>query len=216
MKLKFSIIIIFLLSFINVEAVSFEYKNYEFDSIEYICRNESTFTQNAIELRYRTSNSLGNEITNINNYFSNTKFKKYLQNENSIYFKNKDCEIQVVLWENFKYTCADVVVMNNNSVYRVGDLKKIIINLIDNKAKDIEYYYLYKGKVDCKEESELKVKLDDITKNTRLDKVDMLEINNGYTGTGYINDSMKINYAITKYDTGSYILIASPIIFTTY
>ena len=40
-------------------------------------------------------------------------------------------------------------------------------------------------------------------------------VDNGYTGTAkYKNE--KINFAINNYDTGSYIIIGTPIIFTTY
>jgi hypothetical protein len=47
-------------------------------------------------------------------------------------------------------------------------------------------------------------------------KINILKINNGYTGTGYLSNGEKINFALVKYNTGSYIIIGTPIIFTTY
>lgn len=43
-----------------------------------------------------------------------------------------------------------------------------------------------------------------------------MKISNGYSGTGYLNDGEKINFALVDYDTGSHIIIGTPIIFTTY
>ena len=44
----------------------------------------------------------------------------------------------------------------------------------------------------------------------------MLDLNNGYTGRGYCSDGEKINFAISNYNTGAYIIIGTPIIFATY
>lgn len=47
-------------------------------------------------------------------------------------------------------------------------------------------------------------------------KAQLMKISNGYSGTGYLNDGEKINFALVDYDTGSHIIIGTPIIFTTY
>jgi hypothetical protein len=46
--------------------------------------------------------------------------------------------------------------------------------------------------------------------------MNILDINNGYAGTGCLGNGNKINFALIKYDTGSHIIIGTPIIFATY
>ena len=52
--------------------------------------------------------------------------------------------------------------------------------------------------------------------NNHIKKINLLKINNGYAGTGYLNNEDKINFALIRYDTGSHIIIGTPIIFATY
>ena len=63
--------------------------------------------------------------------------------------------------------------------------------------------------------SNIEETLKDVKNNENLKGVQTININNGYAGIAkYKNE--KINFAINNYDTGSYLVIGTPIIFTTY
>jgi hypothetical protein len=58
--------------------------------------------------------------------------------------------------------------------------------------------------------------MDKLFNQNHIENIQLLNINNGYTGTGYLSNGDKVNFALSKYDTGSHIIIGTPIIFATY
>ena len=58
--------------------------------------------------------------------------------------------------------------------------------------------------------------IDKLANENNIQKTNLLKINNGYTGTGYLSNGDKINFALIRYNTGSHIIIGTPIIFATY
>ena len=75
-----------------------------------------------------------------------------------------------------------------------------------------QYFSYYKGKLSsCNKEIK-----EELIKKSGIEKETILEISNGYAGVGSLRDDEKVNFAFTNYDTGSYVIIGTPIIFETY
>ena len=61
-----------------------------------------------------------------------------------------------------------------------------------------------------------KVARDDLEKNLNIKVNEYLDINNGCVAEATFEDNQHINIGQIKYDTGSYLIIGTPIIFVTY
>lgn len=95
-------------------------------------------------------------------------------------------------------------------------LQNIIKNLMDKDSEEIQFFSYYKGKVDEAGQINSKKILDEIMSESKINEADILEVYNGYVGNTVIKNNEKLNFAISNYDTGTYIIIATPIIFTAY
>ncbi len=76
--------------------------------------------------------------------------------------------------------------------------------------EDVQIFLYYKGRIDNDKS------LNDFNDLTSLTNLNMLSISNGYTGTGISELGEKMNFALVSYNDRSYIIIGTPIIFTTY
>lgn len=213
MRLRISIIILILLSFSNIGAFSSDKRRIDcFDDLEYVCINNSKFVENGIKIQYKTKNDKQNEIYRINKYFSNSNVYNCEQlTENKMKLYDKDIKIEIEFWADSKYSYVTMTFMNINDVYRTEDLLGMFKELINKECEDIQYYRYYKGKVTSNSEEEYINNM-----FSYISKSQILELSNGYTGSGYCTNGEKINFTISSYDTGAYMIIGTPIIFTTY
>ena len=213
MRLRISIIILILLSFFNIGAFSSDKRKINcFNDLEYACINNSKFVENGIKIQYKTKKDKQNEIYRINQYFSNGNVYNCEQlAENKIKLYDKDIKIEIESWADSKYSYVTMTLVNNNELYRTEDLLGVFKELINKECEDIQYYRYYKGKVTSNSEEEY---MDNIS--NCISKFQILELSNGYTGSGYCTNGEKINFTISNYDTGAYMIIGTPIIFTTY
>ena len=69
----------------------------------------------------------------------------------------------------------------------------------------MRYFEYYKGRINS---------LNDIEK-LELEE-NLIQVHNGYVGKSTLKSGERISYAIMKYNTGLYVIIGTPIIFTTY
>lgn len=213
MKVKISIVILILLSFFNIGAVSnSNIKSSSFSSMEYACINKSEFIENGSKIQYKTKNSIDKEKNRIKEYIID-KFAvncNDLEN-NKIKFFNNDMQIETDLWNDDKSTYAVITIVNNNTDYKAEELISILKELENENFIEMQCYQYYKGRISSDKEDEY---INDIFSS--IYNADIISINNGYTGGGYCTDGEKINFAISNYDTGTYVIIGTPIIFTTY
>lgn len=213
MKIKMSIVLLVLLSFFNMGAVSNNnIKSYSFDNLESVYTNKSDFIENGIKINYKSKSTIDQEkdrIINyiINNYLGMSKDTK----DNTIIFYKDDLQIELEFWKDDLYTYTAVIVLNKNSDKKTEELAKMLKGLISDDFNEIQCYKYYKGKISFNNENEY---ADDM--RNRICKSNMISLNNGYTGSGYCINGEKINFAISNYNTGSYIIVGTPIIFTTY
>ena len=211
MKLRVSIVILIMMSFLNM-GYSCNILSYadSFCTLETNVREKSTFVENAVEGKYKTKNNICMEYKKMEKVFSSFGFKKKDSDSSNhlIFYKDKQ-RIEINQWEENNYFYINITIYNKDSQYKTIDLRKILYKIDDKNLVLNDCYSYYKGKTN----GSIIRKLNDegILKNSNL-----IKINNGYTGVANLNSDEQINFAEIKYDTGSYIIIATPIIFTTY
>ena len=216
MNIKISAAIFILLSFFNIGAISNDkiFAKNSFDSIEKNIRNISEFDENGAKLQYKTKDNMEIENDRIRGYLIRNVRGEYKEIPKSQFeITNKDLDISLKLWCEDQYTYVEISIINKNSQYTVKDLKDILQKLENQKSENAQYFLYYEGKGITLENNDFMYKF--INKND-IEHAQLLEISNGYTGTGYLENGDKINFALSKYNTGSHIVIGTPIIFATY
>lgn len=211
MKLRVSIFILLMMSFLS-SGYPFNILGYvdSFYNLETNVRDKSDFVENAVEAKYKTKNNVYSEYKNIEKVFSSLGFKKRNSNlSNNLIFYKDEQSIEVNQWKENSYSYINVTIYNRDSKYKAVDLRKILSKIEDKNLVLNECYLCYKGKTD-------KNIIEELNDEGILKNIDLIKINNGYTGVANLNADEKVNFAEIKYDTGSYIIIATPIIFTTY
>lgn len=213
MKFKLSIIILVLLSFFNIGAFSDEQRKINsFNDLEYIYVDKSEFVENGSKIQYKTKSCINNELDRIFQYFNKTSIYNYEYiAQNKIKLSDKDTQINIDLWNDDIYTYVTITLVDNNGYYKTKDLLSILKELITKNCEEVQYYRYYKGKVASNYENEYINNISSCIYDPQI-----LNLSNGYTGSGYCTNGEKINFTISNYDTGAYIIIGTPIIFTTY
>ena len=216
MNIKFSIVIFILLSFLNIGAISNEVSNAKnsFDVLETNITNISEFQENGAKLQYKTSDSIEKEIFRIKEYLNYNINGSYREiNKNQFEIINENFNTNIKMWCEDKYTYVEITLINRNANYTTVDLKTILQKLENTKSENKQYFFYYEGK---EKELDNNYFTDKLVNENNIQKTNILKINNGYTGTGYLSNGEKINFALIKYNTGSHIIIGTPIIFETY
>lgn len=215
MKIKLCILIMLLLSFLNMGAISnIQMTKNSFDGLETITMGKSEFKENGVKLQYKTKNTIDKEFDRVKMYLDNNinvDYKKCYENQIDCF--NDNFDINMKLWSDSIYTYNEITLINKNSKYKTIDLKNILRKIENKNLEDVQYFLYYQGEIKEVSNSELIGKLID---QTDIQKANILDINNGCTGTGYLNNGDKVNFALTNYNTGSYVIIGTPIIFATY
>ena len=92
-------------------------------------------------------------------------------------------------------------------------MKRILQKVGNQKSENRQYFFYYEGK---EKDQNNGYSIDKLANENNIQKTNLLRISNGDTGTGYLSNGDKINFSIIRYNTGSNIIIGSPIIFATY
>jgi hypothetical protein len=216
MNIKVSIAIFILLSFFNIGAVSNSIisTNNSFNHLETNVGSISEFEENGVKLQYKTKDNIEKERSRIKEYVTHTINGTYKEDENNEFeIFNNDFNIDVKIWNEDKYNYVEIILINKNSQYTTADLKSLLKKLENGKLESIQYFLYYEGKL---KNADNDYSTNKFIQENDLQKIRLLDINNGYAGTGYLSNKDKINFALTKYNTGSHIIIGTPIIFTTY
>ena len=211
MKLRVSIVILIMMSFLNM-GYSCNILSYadSFCTLETNVIEKSTFVENAVEGQYKTKNNIYMECEKIGKVFSSLGFKKKESDSSNhlIFYKDKQ-RIEISQWKENDQSYINITIYNKDSQYKTVDLRKILYKIDDKDLVLNNCYSYYKGKTNG-------IIIRELNDEGILRNSNLIKINNGYTGVANLNSGEQINFAEIKYDTGSYIIIATPIIFTTY
>ncbi|MBP1890627.1 hypothetical protein J2Z53_002236 [Clostridium moniliforme] len=204
MEIKSFIIyfIIFTLNLVNIPNGSIISKdNYKY--IEKIVMDETDFSENGVKIQYNIKSDIDKEVLRIKNIFKdNYEFDEV--DKYHFYIKGKN-NIEIKLWKENDNLFVEGIILNKNENITNIYLKNILKKLENNKTKSVKYFEYYKGKL-------LYINsLKDINLNDKL-----LKIHNGYVGKEKLSNNREFSYGIIEYNTGIYIIIGTPTIFTTY
>lgn len=216
MNIKLSIAVFLLLSFFNLGAVSREVneKEFSFGILESDMKNISEFQENGVKLQYKTLEDTGKEISNIKKQLHCNIDGDYKQiNKNQFQILKDGFHIDVKTWGENKYNYFEIKLINKNPKYNTLNLKDMLKKIEDKKSEDIQYFLYYKGKSTGNDRNYY---IDKLANKEEIQKADLLQISNGYVGTGNLSNGDRFNFALIKYDTGSNIIIGTPTIFELY
>lgn len=203
-------------SIIGVALMFFIQNNYvqsfnSFSILEERVNEITSFVENGVRSESTTHNTVDDEIKYIINKIENIYKVEPIREKNHIIVENDNIKIDVNLYSNSGTTYVDIELINYDKNYKIADLIKDIQKLQSDNIIKIKYFKYVKGKIYKKEEI-----LKYINKEDILDNIQELSIHNGYVGTADLCNGERVNFVNSSYDTGSYFLIGSPIIFTTY
>lgn len=214
MKIKISMLILVLISLINMGAVcNYKENNQDFFNAEIYMESKSEFIENGVKLQYRVDNSIDNESLYIKDYLMKNIKPSYSNlNKNRFYFENNDFNICVNMWNESNYTHVEIILINSNNKYSSSELMDFFKKLERRDFENVQYFFYYKGKI----YNFINENKEEFLKGSGIQNINLLSINNGYTGAGNFNNGKKVNFALADYGTGYYIIIGTPIIFMAY
>jgi hypothetical protein len=209
MKYKICLILVFLFSFSTVEAVAEEKVVTE---IEGQVREVSSFVENGVKVEYKTGIDdemvLSELKSNMLKLFSE---RNITLDEGQITVVDTNINIQANTYVEDNNTLVEIKIINYDKEITISKLMKELAEFQGENAKDIRYFQYIKGKINYKDEI-----LDIINNRLKMENINTLDVHNGYVGTANLDRGERVNFAISCYDTGSYLIIGTPIIFATY
>lgn len=212
MKFKYSVLFLILFLFFNMAAISAkEINNNDFYNLENSINIKSNFKENGLKMQFKTKKSIEKEYVDLKKYLidkSNGIYTK-IDNERFEIFNN-GIKICVNLWRIEDYTYTEITIINTNPEYKVKSLEELIGNIKKLDIKELKIFLYYKGEINNNKS------INDFHEIESLNNLNILSINNGYTGTGISKLGTKMNFALVSYNDKSQIIIGTPIIFTTY
>ena len=107
---------------------------------------------------------------------------------------------------------VQVILINNDVSKSEEELKKLSQKIRNDNFINERYFSFIKGKLNTQDKN----LIDDLEKNINIKDNEYLDINNGCVAEATFEDNQHINIGQIKYDTGSYLIIGTPIIFVTY
>lgn len=204
MELK-SIILYFLICTFNLTSLMGTglVKNMGYKSIENEVMKETTFKENGVKIQYNIKSSLDKEIERIKGiYIKENKIEE--TEDNSHFYIVGDKNIEINLWCEDGIVFVEAISINNKDISTIS-LKNNLKKLQNQKTNSVKYFEYYKGRLNSINS------LKEIKEEEGFTKV-----HNGYVGNYRLENESKISYGIMEYDTGVYVIVGTPIIFTTY
>ncbi|MGG7325002.1 hypothetical protein [Clostridium baratii] len=205
MELK-SIILYFLICTFNLSSLlgTGLVKSVDYQSIENKVIKETTFKENGVKIQYNIKSSLDKEIERIKKiYIKENKIEE--TEDDSHFYIVGDKNIEVNLWCEDGIVFVEAVSINNDKDIDTISLKNDLKKLQNKKTNSVKYFEYYKGRLNSINS------LKEIKEEEGFTKV-----HNGYVGNYELKSGSKISYGIMEYDTGVYVIVGTPIIFTTY
>lgn len=212
MKKSFYIfLLIFSLLSINGREYRCEIENYSFNIIEKYFMEECDFIQNGLKVEYTTRESRVNEYQRIfEALFKDNLYVKEEKNSISAYSENINYSVKFV--QDNEILKVEIVILNTDKTVNKINLEKLVKNIKSSETIDERYFSFIKGKI-SNDSNDIFNKIEE---NLYEDSIKVAEINNGYSIKATMKDNEMINIGKVNYDTGSYLIIGTPIIFITY
>lgn len=204
----FILISIFILCIFSKTVMADE----NFDSLCNKVCNATSFSESGVMMQYNTSNSVREEISILKDIIKNKFNNKGIDIlSNEIKVTNKNFTIDINVYDEEDVVETDINIINYDKTKSIIELKKEITELQTENVYNIKYFQYIKGKIN--NENQINNLLDN---KKLLVNVKGLGIHNGYVGKANLTDGLRVNFAKIQYNSGSYFILGSPIIYTTY
>ena len=172
---------------------------------------ECDFIQNGLKVEYTTRESRVNEYQRIlEALFKDNLYVKEEKNSISAYSENINYSVKFV--QDNEILKVEIVILNTDKTVNKINLEKLVKNIKSSETIDERYFSFIKGKI-SNDSNDIFNKIEE---NLYEDSIKVAEINNGYSIKATMKDNEMINIGKVNYDTGSYLIIGTPIIFITY
>ncbi|MGG7176918.1 hypothetical protein ACQPU1_04980 [Clostridium paraputrificum] len=212
MKNKICLILVFLFSFINLGAIPQKELVNSFISIESEIKGYSNFLESGVKVEYKSNLKKEKEFEKLkDNIISFYKNEDIIAKDDNIQVNKILKKININIYEENDKTQVEITLINYDSEKSLSKLMKELTKLQTNNAIEVRYFKYVKGRINNTEEA-----LEAIKNTSYLKDIETLDIHNGNVGTAILYDGERVNFVISSYDTGSYLIIGTPIIFTTY
>lgn len=192
---------------INLSGVSINnLENISFYQLENFLINKIEFNENGVKLQYNIESNKDYELNRILGLMSDKYKIENINNKYHFYLKSNNT-IEIKIWEEDNITFVESFIINKNKCMSTEELKRELDNILSSKVRNKRYFKYYKGEISNTDNFDID--------NIELKK-ELLKIENGYVGKETLNNGEKLSYGIMKYNTGVYLVIGTPVIFTTY
>ena len=203
---------IFSLLIIGGKEYKCESKEDSFSKIEGYVINNYDFVQNGIKLEYTVDEKLCKEYLRIKQFFEENNFLVLSTENNNITAESENIDYSINICEYNDLIKVQVILINNDVSKSEEELKKLSQKIRNDNFINERYFSFIKGKLNTQDKN----LIDDLEKNLNIKVNEYLDINNGCVAEATFEDNQHINIGQIKYDTGSYLIIGTPIIFVTY
>lgn len=211
-KVFFVFLLIFSLLIICGKEYKCESKEDSFSKIEGYVMNNYDFVQNGIKLEYTVDETLSNEYLRIKQFFDENNFLLLSTDKNNITAESENIDYSISICEYNGLIKVQVILINNDISKSEEELKKLSQKIRSDNFINERYFSFIKGKINTQDKN----LIGDLEKNLNIKVNEYLDINNGCVAEATFEDNQHINIGQIKYDTGSYLIIGTPIIFVTY
>ncbi|WP_294175044.1 hypothetical protein [uncultured Clostridium sp.] len=212
-KVFFVFLLIFsLLLIINGKEYECEAKKDLFNDVERYILNEYEFIENGIKLEYIVKADINYEFKRINEIFKSKNDLIVTTSELCISAKGKNINYNINIYNYNGLTKVEVIAINKDKTLSQKNLELLVQEIRNSNFIDERYFSFIKGKI----ETEEKNIFEDVENKLKIKINEKLDISNGSVAKATMIDSTNINIGQITYDTGSYLIIGTPIIFVTY
>lgn len=211
-KVFFVFLLIFSLLIIGGKEYKCESKEDSFSKIEGYVINNYDFVQNGIKLEYTVDEKLCKEYLRIKQFFEENNFLVLSTENNNITAESENIDYSINICEYNDLIKVQVILINNDVSKSEEELKKLSQKIRNDNFINERYFSFIKGKLNTQDKN----LIDDLEKNLNIKVNEYLDINNGCVAEATFEDNQHINIGQIKYDTGSYLIIGTPIIFVRY
>ena len=212
MKFKICLILIFLFSFCcNSMRTYALLNNLNLENIKEQINEDFVFQENGVRSVYRVNAKKKDVIENVKKVLEVNLNKEVHEDNDEINIGTSMEKINFKFISDSNNTIVYFTIINCNKEITISNLMKELTKLQGKNIFDIRYFQYIKGKINNIDE-----KLDKIKSLHQISKIDTLDIHNGYVGMAYLKSGHRVNIALNSYDTGNYLIIGTPVIFTTY
>ena len=211
-KIFFVFISIFSLLIINGKEYECEAKKDLFNEVERYVLSEYEFIQNGMKLEYTIKADISDELDRIDKIFQSKNDLVVTKGENSISAKSENINYSVNIYNYSKLTKVEVIVINTDKTLSESYLRLLVEEIRNSNFINERYFSFIKGKI----KTEGKNIFEDVENKLKIIINENIDISNGSIAKATMIDGTNLNIGQITYDTGSYLIIGTPIIFVTY